>query len=263
MNLQQKDRLVYFYPHHVKIVTLHTKDGPMKTLKALSLALLSLTTTAIFAGGPDEFKPDTGFYLGLGGGAGWSSAKTTNFVEVTSGVSSSGTSTLKDGSGFAARVFGGYQWKYVSLESAFTYVPDYTENDVGTATDGTLNINFNSKDKARLMYASLLGKASYPFSWGRVFAGLGMAVVFKAAQTRHTSSVVDGTLIRSEQSGAHATFLRPEIAVGINRHISKHALIQLDYNRIFAKGNIGVKAAEKNFSPNINTVLLNIIYMFY
>ena len=207
---------------------------------------LSLPCCMALAGGPDNHSPqpnDTGFYLGGGGGAGWSTTKTTSFTEVDAGVSSVGTSKIINGSGFAARIMGGYQFQYFALESSFTYVPEYTENDIGTASIGAINIKYNSKDRAHLMYASFLGKVSYPCSFARFFAGGGLAVVFKDAQTRHTNLFnASGTFIgKRKESGAHATFARPEITVGANRHLSEHVLMQLDYSRVFEKNNIGVK----------------------
>jgi len=236
----------------------------VKYLQRAALVILTSLTVSVYAGSSDTSYHDTGFYLGLGGGAAWSSDETKAFTEVEDGVTSSGTSKLVDGAGFGARVFAGYQFHYFSLESAFTYASDFTENDIGTASIGAINIDFNSTDKSRLLYANLLGKVSYPFHFARIFAGAGMAVVFKDAKTRHTNVFTPGGVFisKSAQSGAHTTFVRPEITVGINRHISQHALIQLDYNRVFAKRNIGVQNAETNFLPNINTVLLNVLYVF-
>ncbi len=244
-------------------------------LRKTFLTLCSLSAIAIMsqAVAAHTQSHDTGFYGAAGVGGGWSSAQTQSFTKVTQTTAAQtgipltldtlGQSRMTDASGLAAIIDMGYQFHYFAAEVAYTHAPEFTENETGTLfVNGTEMGGLNSNDTSSINYLSFLGKASYPFAHVRPFAGAGMAIVFKDAHTRTSDVLTSFGDFGSQQASAQNTFYCPEITLGVTAPLSQRFLARVEYDRVFGKSNIGVDNAEKNFLPNINTILFSIQYMF-
>lgn len=208
----------------------------------------------------------TGFYLSAGLGAGWSDADQDHFTEVTStpegAVTTFGVSNAIEVGGVAANVALGYAFPYFCMESKFTHVPDYTENDTGQLSLGGNFAGFlNSNAKSSLNYFSFLGVFKVPIYHFHLIAGSGLAIVLKRTDQRKSTVSFNGAVIEtSKQPSENSTFYQPEIVAGISKDMTKHWTCQVAYTRVFGKSHIGVIDAAKHFLPNINTLTFVVSY---
>lgn len=247
----------------------------LKHKNALCLALGVISGTALAGGNMMPMAAphhQAGWFMTGGIGAGWSSADSKNFVStrtVSAGglpltVTTNGESNLIEGSGFSFNLATGYQWKYFALSMGYLYTPDYTELETGHLTVAGVPFgSLNSKDKASLNTLSFMGKLIYPLGHAcNIFFGTGLAIVWKHAFNRHSTVYSAAGRTVTTQPGAHATFYRPEIAVGATHQISQHWASSVVYTRIFGEKNISVNNAEQNFLPDMNSMRVEATYYF-
>lgn len=230
--------------------------------KLIGLSLAALLSASAYA------DDNQGFYGAFNIGSSWSSASSQPYASSTptmfGALTTYGNSSLVDASNIAVMLNGGYQFKYLALEAAYTHPANFTENDTGLITlAGFPLAEVNSNDTSSLNYLSFLGKFTYPMHKISIFAGPGLAIVFKDAQQRSTSVSEDGvTVVNTTEPGVNSTFYRPEIAVGASVNLCKKWLARVEYDRVFGESNIGVANAEKNFLPNINTMTVGLVHTF-
>ena len=166
------------------------------------------------------------------------------YVGIGSGV---GYDNSGGSAGFAARVFGGYNFnKNFGLEAAYFNYSDYKISgfelfEASGATTVSRSLNA----------ASLVGKGYLPLGSGafNLYAFGGAAYV--TSTTEYNMPTVTKT----------ARGMRPMYGLGAGYSFNKHFTMNIEYSQILASSNSSSSNPDPNI-PTFNTMMLNLSYNF-
>ncbi|WP_259411978.1 hypothetical protein [Coxiella burnetii] len=250
------------------------KEGQlMKSLlsKILRRLLILLTAIVCYQTAP-AFHGVSGFYLGAGLGAGWSSASQKSFTELREppSIFGVGTAQLIHASNAVFKAMVGYQLYCIALEMGYIRPPSFTEHDAGIIQGNivppvTLLGGFESNEKSSLNLLNLTAKLLYPTRLIDLFFGGGLGIVYKNAHSRVSIAkfgIINPETIVVQAPRVKTTFYRPQVVAGFNVHLAHHLMLITEYMRVFGRRNISVVDAAKNFLPDIHTITFSLAYFF-
>jgi opacity protein-like surface antigen len=202
----------------------------------------------------------TGLYVRGQLGDDWADKQDTLFAHQDTTITTLGLNN-KDSRGLMGRIAAGYQFNsFLGVEVGAALFHKLSEDyTTTTPTNKTGNI------KTSLFAIDALIKGTYSFDKAYVFGGVGAAYVHAKS-----SSNFDLHNISSGQEYSFNT-IRPKIAVGAGYNIKDNLSVDVEYSRIFGKGELGtisnkadttIDSVNTKFLPAINTVAVGLTYKF-
>lgn len=136
-----------------------------------------------------------------------------------------------DNSGFAGRIYGGYNFnKYFALETGFTFLPTVKFNDVRYRSGPNVDLSF------RQNILDLCAKGNYPLKSNinynvDLYGKVGIASVIRSDLEASSGG-------QTARSDAQDTKVVPEIGVGADYGFTDNVFADLSYMHYFAKDDL-------------------------